>query len=153
MKLSGRLFLPNSSEYRQAFLLLDAQGYMQLLDDEFSCRAHLSDVQVSTPMGNQPRRFKLPNRALFVAEHSSELSEWLKEAGQSQLVNTLERSWPMIIGALLFTAFFVTWLYFYGLSLSARWIAGQLPVEVAETLGKHTLAQMDEMGFEPSKLS
>lgn len=152
MELQGRLYLPNSSENRMARLLLNEQGGLELVDEEFTFKAHLSQLKVSAAMGDQPRRFEFPTGEQIVVEASAELTQWLKDAGHSQFINQLERNWLMIITAALLTSLFVAWLYLYGLPLSSRWVANHLPPAIAQEVGEYTLEQLTEVGFEPSQL-
>jgi Zn-dependent protease with chaperone function len=116
----------------------------------------LAAIQVSSRLGNLPRRFTLPSGALFECDDNDAAERLFEQHGfarRSGFLHRLERSWRLALGAVVFTAIAGIAFILYGIPATANYLAQRTPSSVEQFLGQETLRTLDGAFFEPTQLS
>lgn len=115
----------------------------------------LADIQISSRLGNLPRRFTFPSGGLFECDDNDAAESLFEQYGfakRSGFLHRLERSWRVALGAVVFTAIAGIAFILYGIPATANYLAQRTPSAVAQFLGQETLRTLDGAFFEPTQL-
>ncbi len=162
MELSGRYFAPGASRYQPANARTAAHAATTDVLAIFSedgtelSAAPIGVVQVSSRLGNLPRRLTFPSGALFECDDNDAAERLLAHFGEGDrggILYRLERSWRLALGAVVFTAVSGVGFVYYGVPFTANFLAQRTPLSVDQFIGEETLQTLDAAFFEPSRLS
>jgi Zn-dependent protease with chaperone function len=162
VQLSGRYFPPGASRYHQANARADANsGTEDVLtifseDDTKLSAAPIGIVEVSSRLGNLPRRFTFPSGALFECDDNDAAENLLAHFGEGErggILHRLERSWRLALGAVVFTVISGIGFIYFGVPLTASFLANRTPLSVDQFIGEETLQTLDAAFFVPTELS
>ena len=116
----------------------------------------LDAIQISSRLGNFPRRFTLPSGGLFECDDNDAAEHFLEHYGlvqRSGFLYRLERSWRLALAAVVFIAIAGIAFILYGIPATANYLAQRTPSAVDQFLGQETLRTLDGAFFEPTQLS
>jgi len=155
VSVDGRYFFPHSARFiaarasRPEKRVLRFEGADGAMLGEFPVRR----VRISERLGNIPRRFRLPDGALFETADNDAADEMLRGTGRgNSAVDRLERSWRWVALSALLSLGAAYGFVQYGIPALAYWLAMATPVNVLDTVSKTTLQTMDHTFLKPSKL-
>ena len=117
-------------------------------------RAKIREAEISSRLGNVPRRIQFPDQSNFETEANDIVDEWLRTVGKSKgIVPTLEGKLRYVLP---FTAvtILVTWAFVaFGLPALAGIAARNLPQDILDGAAESTLAFLDKVALEPTGLA
>ncbi len=140
-----------------------AEARMSVEDGEFVVRdetgaeltrARIRDTEVSPRLGRTPRRLRFPDQSGFETEANDSIDAWLRSAGRSSgIAHRLEGKLRFILPALI-VAILATWGFLtVGLPFMAGIVAHRLPEDILDGASESTLATLDKLALEPTKLA
>nr|CAA6826594.1 MAG: Unknown protein [uncultured Thiotrichaceae bacterium] len=157
MIISGNWFPPNSASHQPATLNTDSSGVSVRNDTEQLWQGNADSINVSSRVGNIPRKLTLANGSVFSTGDNDAVDQWLKQnnhsAHKAGILHVLESRWRWVFASLLTTLLLVILSFGWGLPWASERIAKSLPVAVNESLASGTLATLDKVLFEPTKTS
>lgn len=158
MRIEGQWFDGRRAAGQPCSLWL-GQGRARL-DPPLCAGCALADLAVSAPLGNTPRYVTFPDGSLFETADSAALDAMLAmQAGGApaqdrlqQQVHLLESRWPVALLCLALLAASL-WLFTVrGMPLLAETVALRLPTAVSTYIGRDSLAMLDRVVLQPSRL-
>lgn len=153
-RVSGRFFDGRSAAHSDAELAIDAAGRLHLVPSNSQPAASIHDVEISSRLGNIPRRFAFPSGAVFETGDHDTVDEWLRAHGVAVgVAHRLERRWRYTLGALVISAAFIVSAAVWGVPWLSSVLAPVIPQAVVTTVGRETLGYLDELVLENSQLS
>lgn len=142
---------------RQAVeVLVDQAGTVHLSGDDVRRTLPLSEVRVSTRLGNTPRFLEFPDGSKCETTENDTVDEVLERFDQGRggrWLHSLESRFVYVAVAVAITAGVLWWGIVDGVPALARQVAFALPEEVDRAMGQESLALLDRALFEPSELS
>ncbi len=123
-------------------------------DTQEAIPLHVSDLRISSRLGNTPREIAFAEGKLFITDDHDGIEALLgnqKAIARSGFLHALETHFTLITAATLITILLVWALLVFGVPQAARTIAFQMPDFTSETLGS-SLSILDQSLFEPSTL-
>lgn len=112
------------------------------------------DLTINPRIGNTARHIQLPEGALFESRDNDTIDDlyerWFRPA--AALPHRLESHIPLVLVAMVLLVLGGYGFVKYGIpAISAR-VTQILPHELDDAMARHTLAQLDQLVFEPSQL-
>ena len=157
MSLKGFWYPAQSSGRFEAELSLGKDGRFHLTQSGETFSGDATELSFSDRLGNIPRKITLPDESVFQTTDNDAVDQWLTENHHensgSLWMHSLETRWRWIGTAVLGTVVFCYAMIAWGLPWASHKIAFQLPASVGISLSDGTLATMDKLILEPSKLS
>ena len=149
----GQYFDGQTAHATEVRLSVDEHGVLHAEPSVFQPIA-LSKIRIDSPVGNVPRRLRLPDGGLIETDHHAAVEQWLASSDRPRnLVSRLERNLPFALTAavliLVVTAAGIRW----GLPWAGGFIAQRMPQNVVAHIGDKALETLDRIAFEPSQLS
>lgn len=165
--IQGSWYPKGNSRRFEAVLQIDSQS------DRFQLRAipghttesaetenrsgQWSAINVSSRMGNTPRKLLLPDGSLLESTDNDQIDQLLGATSHSSkrgtIASRLERSWGFVLVSLLAVVFCGFLFFRYGLPAGASYVAHKLPVSTHREISAGTLQSLDRFLFADSKLS
>ena len=117
-------------------------------------RAKIREAEISSRLGNVPRRIRFSDQSSFETEANDVVDEWFRSVGKSKgIVPTLEGKLRYVLPFTVVTIL-VTWTFVaYGLPALAGIAARNLPQDILDGAAESTLAFLDEIALEPTGLA
>lgn len=145
-----------SSQPRSVRLRFAPDGWLHIEAEGLQITFHRDQVRIAARLGCTPRFIHLPGEAHCETPDNDGIDAGLKTWGRGaggRWLHRIETNWKWVIVScvVLLAVGFLT--VRYGLPAAAERAAHALPQSVTDRLGSDTLATLDKMIFEPSKLS
>jgi Zn-dependent protease with chaperone function len=153
--VEGRYFYPHAARFAAARASLPERRTLRIdsADETLFGEFPLRRVGVSDRLGRIPRRFYLPDGAMFETEDNDGADDLLRGTGKgSNFADRLERSWLLILFSLLVSAAAAYGFVEYGIPAMATWLAYRTPPKVAAVLSQQTLRTLDRYILKPTRL-
>lgn len=149
--LAGRYFDGRTSRLHRVTLSV-SDGVATLAGDvDRSCT--LRELRVSERSSHAVRKVTFPDGACFEPDDRDALDALLDTTGHRDgLVVRIQRSWRMVLAAVIGTVAVVVPGYLYGLPVAADQLAQAMPASVERRMGQGIMELMDKRLLEPSKL-
>ena len=112
-----------------------------------------SEVKVLSRLRGAPRRIEFPGGAVAVTQDDAWVDDAFQVSAEATLAHRLESHTGFILAAMLGIAVTMVLGYFYGIPLAAREIAGRMPDGIEKNIAEQGLKSLDQLVFEPTKLS
>lgn len=144
----------NTSRASPGELWLDAHGVCWLSVEGQRRYFALADLTISPRLGNTPRSLSFPDGATAETADNDGIDRLLvdHQPARRRWLHRLESHYGAVLAAVLVTALLTIGFVAYGVPWLAGRVAEVLPPEVDQTLGRQTLAALDEAVFRPSSL-
>lgn len=152
---TGQCYLARSSEYCSAILYFHENGGLSLhLDaqEQTVIEATLSEVNVSSSLGNTPREISFPDGSLFRFEEDIQVAQWLSERGSKSLINGLEKNTLFIASGLVLVPVIIFCIFRFAIPAFAVHFSTWVPEPVIQTSSQHTLRAFDRLLLDESTL-
>ena len=121
---------------------------------DFDIDLPLSELKITSRLGNTPRLIELPNGARCKVANNDKLDRILQALGMlDNRAHKLERSWKLALASIVFIALFITFMLTAGASYSAALIANVMPKGTLDSVSKTTLEQIEKRYLHKSNLS
>ncbi len=154
-ELSAAYFDGRSSQPRAVTLRFAPQGWLHIEAEGLQLTFQRSQVRIGARLGRTPRFIHLPGEAHCETADNDAVDRGLASwgrGGAGRWLHRIEKSWRLVLVScvvLIATGFAAVR---YGLPFAAEKVAHALPAVVTDQLGRDTLATLDRVLFEPSKL-
>lgn len=145
-----------SSRRQSVEVLVDQAGTVHLSGDDVRLTLPLSQVRVSTRLGNTPRFLQFPDGSKCETTDNDTVDQVLEHFDQGRggrWLHRLESRFVYVAVAVAITAGALWWGIVDGVPALARQVAFALPEEVDRAMGQESLALLDRALFEPTELS
>ena len=157
MTVTGYWFDADSSTRHAASLLVFGNRYELHINGERLRQGAGDELSVSDRLGNMPRRLHWPDDAVFETTDNASIDQWLTEVGHRSAaglrIHQFERSWKWAgfgaVLAVLIGFATVRW----GLPALSSSVADNLPASVHESISRQTLATLDRLFLDESKVN
>jgi len=152
MIIDAKLYDGVSSKEHSVKIEFTKDGYIKIAD--FNIYEPISNVKISTRLGNTPRLIEFKNGIRCKSEQNDKIDEILKIIGHNQpIIHKLERSWKLAI--ISFVAMFAAIVFFLtvGADYTANFIASITPRGTLDYASKNALAQLDKTILHKSNLT
>ena len=114
----------------------------------------LSEATVDPPIAGSRRVIDLPGGAQLHTDDHDAVAALFPGANRMQSwVHTLERRWAYALAAVAVTAAFTWWSVVYGLPFAATAASRLVPIDAEAKLGQQTLATIDKLFCNESRLA
>lgn len=148
--MQGRYFFPLSAQCVDA----SARAAGDVLEITSGDGASLGSIplktmRVSSRLGAMRRRLDFPDGSSFDTMDNDGVDALMRGSG---FLYRLETSWRIVLASLLVAGLAAAAFIFYGLPATAAWLAHRTPPSVAVYTAHQTLATLDALALEPSKL-
>lgn len=153
--VEGRYFYPRSARFTAARASRPQKRILRIEDMD---GARLAEVpirraRISERLGNIPRRFRLPDGALFETADNDAADDMLRGTGRgNSLIDRLERSWRWVALSVVLTLGATYGFVVYGIPAAALALAQATPPDIIKAVSQRTLQTMDGTFLKPSKL-
>ncbi|MBW8635733.1 M48 family metallopeptidase [Hoeflea sp. WL0058] len=150
--ISGRYFEPNKSKSRPA-LLSRSGSRLEIAVDGGLVGAYSSDPEISSRVGNIPRRVTLSDGSVFETSDNDglELFFGLDRHLSTRFFALEKRSrWTALVAVVCIALVFC--VYRYGMPVAARFAASATPAIVSSAIDRGALETLDKVLFEASVL-
>ena len=109
--------------------------------------ANLSNVEISSRLGNTPRTIKFTNNAQFVTSDNNGVDQYLVKhrLKSGSLIYTLESHLGLVTVATVFTVVFLGIFIWKGLPAISKTIATQLPERIVAETGHGSLELLEQI--------
>ena len=131
---------------------------VELGDDGFLYSDHaepvpLSRIEISSRVGNIPRRLLLPGGGAIETQANDELDTWIRShGGKPGLLHSLESNLKIALGAVAGVALIFTVFMVWGIPWLSTRAAYAIPAEVNNYIGRGTLETLDRRVFKSTTL-
>jgi Zn-dependent protease with chaperone function len=154
-ELAGKYYDGVTSEPTDVTITLDEQGVLHVHGLLGPVSHPLASAVIAPRLGDTTRSITFPDGSQCETDDHAALAELERRSGKRGLrwVHALESSWRSALGA---TVVLIALLFVgvkWGIPLLAERVARSIPPELAYDLGRGTLATLDQIMLEPSKLS
>jgi Zn-dependent protease with chaperone function len=155
MKTVDASYFDGQSARQQAVTLSMANGLLELHADGLLREVPLSQVRLSTRLGNTPRLLHFSDGGHCEIRNNTDLDALLQAAGlqPQSLVSRLENSWRHALTATLLAIAFVIAAFYWGLPRFASVVAERIPAQLALSIDAHFLETADDGLMQPSQLA
>ena len=157
MNIFGDWFPPNSASRKKAVLKINNAHASIHGEDNELWQGDASAIEVSSRVGNIPRKLSFEDGSVFSTEDNDTIDLWLKhidhKAHKGGILHALESRWKWVFASVLILIVATVLTFTWGLPSASEKIAKSLPTEVNKSLGSGTLATLDKFLFKPSKVS
>jgi Zn-dependent protease with chaperone function len=154
-EVPATFFDGQSSRASPVTLRFDDNGTLHVAGDGVDHTFARGQVRVESRLGDAPRFVRLPGDARCEVRDNDLLDRavaaWPGRGG-GRLLHRLEKSWRLVVLAVVVLGFTAFLLIRFGLPAAAKHIAYRLPMAVSERLGSDALSVLDRLLFAPSKL-
>ena len=152
--LQGIWYDGNSSRAVTAELQVSGIETLVLKAGESQYSAALSEVTVAARLGNSPRRIDFPNGGAFETSDNDAVDRLVLTAGKSShtWLRRFETSWRMLAAAAVILTVVAWGVFQHGIPAAAKNMAAIIPPAVLESLGAQTLAGIDRVGLDETRL-
>jgi Zn-dependent protease with chaperone function len=153
--LEGVWYDGTSSRAVPAQLHVDGTTTLRLTAAEAQHDATLGDVIIGARLGNAPRRMDFPNGGAFETSDNDAVDRLLRAAGKSShtWLRALETNWQLLAAAAVILAAVAWGVFQYGIPAAAKTMAAIIPPSVLDSLGQQTLAGIDRIGLDETRLA
>jgi Zn-dependent protease with chaperone function len=158
--VQGHLYDGKTSAARAASIHTTGSSRLVLSLDGRSQGYALTDLEISSRLGNTPRHISLPDGSRFETQDNDGLDRLLRgyqgqPAGLAagDWLHRLESRWGFVALALLLSLGVLWALTAHGLPAVARVVALQMPTSLSGGLSEQVLKQLDAQLLQPSRLS
>jgi Zn-dependent protease with chaperone function len=155
MNVEGRYFYPHSARFTAANVSRPEKRTLRFeaADGTMLGEFPLRQVRVTERLGNIPRRFRMPDGALFETADNDAADEMLRGTGRgSSLIDRIERSWRWVLVAIAVTLGATYGFIAYGIPALALALANATSPGVTVAMSQRTLQSLDGRVLHPSKL-
>ncbi len=133
------------------------RGYtrtLHIVGADVNIEVPLPEVRVDAPVANTRRALHLPGGSQLQTEDHAALAALFPRAHRLQTwVQALERRWGYALAAIVVIGGFTWWCLSYGLPVTAKAIAGFVPITIEAKLGEQTLYTLDQSLCSPSAVA
>lgn len=154
--IKGWWYSSGSSARRSAELSTHGDRFIVTADIGDSVSGNIDELEISSRVGNIPRRIVLPDQSLFETENNEGVDQLLREfgcgTGFSGALHHLETHWRWIGVALMATLIIGFATVYWGMPWASRKIAFSLPLPVLEVVSEQALEIMDQGILSASEL-
>jgi len=149
--LAGRYFDGRTSRLHR--VTLNVAGGVAVLAGDVERSCVLRELRVSERSSHAVRKVTFPDGACFEPDDRDAFDALLDQTGhRDSLVVRMQRSWRMVLVAVLGTVAVVVPGYLYGLPVAADYLAQAMPAAVERRMGQGILEVLDKRLLEPSQL-
>ena len=128
-------------------LLIEHAEGVEIIEDA-------SRVRVGSRVANTRRTLWLADGRQIQSDDNDAIDRmFAARAGVEALVHLLENRWQVALASVVATAIAAVMLVWFGVPWAADQAAAMVPMSWEREAGEHTLAALEEMGFEPSELT
>lgn len=157
MIIRGDWFQANSAANQSAELKVTNILVSVESENEVLWQGDPSNIEVSSRVGNIPRKLSFADGAVFSTSDNDQVDLWLKQSNHKAhaggILHILESRWKWVCASIV-ALILITFLTFtWGLPAASEKIAKALPVKLNESLASGTLATLDKFLFEASDVS
>jgi Zn-dependent protease with chaperone function len=153
--IEGRYFYPRSARFVAAKLSRPEKRTLRFEAEDGTLLGEfpLRRVRIRARLGNIPRRFRLPDGAMFETTDNDAAEELLHGTGRgASTVDRLERSLGWVALSVLIILGSIYGFAAYGIPFLADSLAQATPPNVSTILSKRTLQTLDGRLLKPTKL-
>lgn len=154
-EVAAAYFDGRSSQPRPVTARFAPDGWLHLEGEGLQLSFHRAQVRIGARLGRTPRFIHLPGEAHCETPDNDAVDRGLASWGRGgggRWLHRVEKSWRLVIISCVLLLAFGFVVVRYGLPYAAEKAAHALPASVTNQLGRDTLATLDELWFEPSKL-
>ncbi|HTQ12913.1 MAG TPA: M48 family metallopeptidase [Rhizomicrobium sp.] len=155
MSVEGRYFYPHSARFvaarctRPQKRLLRFESVQGEALGEFRARK----VRISERLGNIPRRFRLPDGAMFETVDNDGADEMLRGTGRGPgAIDRVERSWKWVLVSVAVTLGATYGFVTFGIPALASALAAATPDDIVVEISHKSLQSIDGSLLKPSRL-
>ncbi len=152
-QIKGLWFDGQRSGSEEATLSYDDSGYVKISTPSTSKQYSLNSIEVSSRLGNTPRRLRFDDDCMFETNDNDEVDSLFKQHSSKFTLHTIESNLLIGLSAVVLLGIFSWWFLTDGLPKTSKYIAYQLPESMTESLGKQILSFIDYTSFEETTLS
>lgn len=156
--VEGRFYYPHSARCVPARVSVGEGRLLRITtpEGEVLAEAPAKSVNISSRLGDVPRRIHLPDGGTFETGDNDGIDDMLRQArvgfGRGW-VDRLERSWRMVAVSVAFACTVGVAFAIWGIPATARILAFETPPTLATMVSDQTLEIMDAHYLKPSTLS
>jgi Zn-dependent protease with chaperone function len=154
--VEGRYFFPHSARFVAASATRPEKRVLRFTGADGAALGEfrIRQMRISERLGNIPRRFRLPDGALFETADNDAADEMLRGTGRgNSVVDRLERSWRWVALSVFLILAATYGFVVYGIPALANALAQATPPNIIATVSRSTLQTMDGTFLKPSKLN
>ena len=148
-------YFDGQSARQQSVTIGIVDGKLQVHGEELLRELALSNVRISSKLGNSPRLLHFADGGHCEVTNHAAFESMLSESGVKphSLLSHLENSWRHALAATLLAIAFVAASFYWGLPLAADIAAARIPDRISRSIDTHFLDVVDDKLMQPSKLS
>jgi len=154
--LKGRYYDGSSSRQRNVTIVPSSPSALKVIGDGISFTYPLSDIKVSSRIGNTRRHLNFPDGSQCETDDNDAVDRLLsgiRGEATRRLLHQWESSIGYVLGALLITVALLWLGVNNAIPVLAKRIAFSLPATTERMLGQQALAGLDKTVLEPTRLS
>ena len=147
-------YFDGRSSRAHAVRLSVSDGHVEIVGDEITRRAPLSELRVSEPLAHAPRIVTFPDAAFCEIADNAAFSRILADSGhRDSFVVAWQNRWRGALIALLGLIVFLFVAYRWILPAVAEYAAVRVPLSWEERLGREATAFLEKRVFSKTELS
>ena len=151
LEAAGDYFRPGSGHCVRAIASADsATLWVRGEDGVRLAEAPLRQVVVSARLAKLRRKLTFPDQGCFVTEDNDAVDALL--FGRVSLLHRLEKSWRAVFAAVLVAGAAAAWFAFFGVPLTAAFLARHTPSGAARFITGEALSALDGRTLRPTRL-
>ena len=154
-EVKGKYLVAGSSRTADARMLFSGED-LSIQDEagKILAVAPLTQVKISSRLGNVPRIFGFPDQSGFETQENDVIDEWLRAQGKHRsLLYLIEGKLRYALACAALTVVLVWAFVSHGIPPLAEVVAHQLPDDFLDNASEFSLEALDRLVLEPSELS
>ena len=154
-EVKGKYLVAGSSRTADARMLFSGAD-LSIQDEtgKILAVAPLSEIKISSRLGNVPRIFGFPDQSGFETQENDVIDEWLRAQGKHRsLLYLIEGKLRYALACAALTVVLVWAFVSHGIPPLAEVVAHQLPDDFLDNASEFSLEALDRLVLEPSELS
>lgn len=155
IEISGYYFDGKTPNRKTVTIQFYRTGEIKITGDELVIEQTLTKTKISPRIGNTCRSVYFEDGAKlesFANDELDTISHYFRQNDWQALVHRLEAKFHYAIVAVLITIFSLWAGIEYGVPITAKWAAKNIPFSVEQKIGKEGLETLDKILLNPSKL-
>ena len=154
IELKGILYRSGSSHSFDAIARFSERGSIDLVVDEDSKQYSKKEYEIESRLGKGNRVIRFADGVRFeTGDHESmaAIENHFPSSGMLRFVDWMESRWPVALGSIAGVVAFVFLFFEFGMPMTAKYIAYEVPQSVRRTLSESSLRTIERYGsFEES---
>lgn len=158
IKITGQCYKARSSQFLLAVAEFSLNGDIIVNAEdnngaEVIVTANISDLNISSQLGNTPTEILFPSGELFSFQANKSIESWLSARGNNSHVGNIEKNKTVIFSSLIIVPVMIFLLFTRGIPYIAIEFSEIVPDSLIELSSQQTLMSLDNTLLSPSTIA